>query len=33
LTAGTTVPSRFDGGVLDVTVPSIEIHEVITIDL
>jgi Hypothetical glycosyl hydrolase 6 len=33
LTAGTTVTGRTDGGVLALTVPSVDLHEVIAIDL
>jgi len=32
LTAGTTLPVQQSGGVLTVTVPSVEVHEVIAID-
>ena len=33
LTAGTTVPSEVANGILRVTVPTVEVHEVIAIDL
>jgi hypothetical protein len=33
LTAGTTIRAQHEGGVLTLTVPSVEVHEVIAIDL
>ena len=33
LTAGTPITGRTDGGVLTLTVPSVDLHEVIAIDL
>jgi hypothetical protein len=33
LTAGTAVDARATGGVVDVTVPSVDVHEVVAIDL
>ena len=33
LTAGTTIKARPIGGVLTLTVPSVEVHEVVAIDL
>jgi hypothetical protein len=33
LTAGLTPPVDVSGGVLTVTVPSIEVHEVVAIDV
>jgi hypothetical protein len=33
LTAGTTVAARSDSGVISLTVPSVDVHEIVAIDL